>query len=766
MIDYITWSDTKGFWIRQTWDENKKMMGPAGKMVLFPLHRRLFSHVLSFDENGKFPYETVLFSATKKSAKTAISASVGAWYLEEAPPGTEIFVIANSKEHAEGLVMRDIQFHFQQRIQEGVYSANPRDENFIKINQFRIELVNGSFIQVLANSFKASAGSRHALTLWDELWGSCLIPSTLILKGDLTYVPAGELQVGDELIGFDEHKTGAYRSWKKSRVVATGRKSLPCRTIKLKNGKEFTATLNHKWLVRKKNHNSVDWIETQDLKPGYRLMKVVEEWESREDYDAGYIAGALDGEGSLSYEKNGGARLCFTQRKNIMWDEMDRLYDEAGVSAYDTGKKNPFKSAKDMIITKKAQIMKILGSTRPKRLLPKFDISKFGRMTAIDWTEVESVSEEHLEEIVALTTDTETYISEGYCSHNTTELDRRMWDEMTPIPTVNNSLRWISTYAGFENESELLWELYTRGVGKEEHPNGKGEPVPGLEDLPCWRMKNMFTYWTHDPTMPWQTEEYLESQMETERPAAFLRLHMNQWVTSHESFIPVEWFDEAAKAYAAPITLWDEHPFRYWPIVIGVDAGVKKDSTALVGVGFDSHRGKVGIAFHHIWTPTESEQVDLDATVEKKLLELYNKYKVVSIVYDPTHLMQTMLRLKTKGLPTKEFAQTGSGMIAASQLLYDLFKNKNIETYPDDLLRRHIQMAVAESGSRGFRIVKNKVSKRHHVDGAVALAMACHEAVSNGGVDISIPVVIRSPFADQSKLVDASQADIPFPLRT
>src|SRR5688500_13791183 len=127
MLNYIDWMDKKGFWIRQTWNDEKKMMGPAGKMTLFPLHRRIFKKILTFNEDGRLPYETVLYSATKESAKTALSASVGAWYLEEQPAGTEIFVIANTKESGEGLVMRDIQFHFQQRIEEGLYSANPRD---------------------------------------------------------------------------------------------------------------------------------------------------------------------------------------------------------------------------------------------------------------------------------------------------------------------------------------------------------------------------------------------------------------------------------------------------------------------------------------------------------------------------------------------------------------------------------------------------------------------------------------------------------------
>jgi phage terminase large subunit-like protein len=774
MINFLDWVDTKGFWTREIWNPETKAMGGAGKMRLEPHQRLILGYCLSFNEKGKVPHETVLYSATKKSGKTTIAAAVGAWYIEEARDGTEIYVIANSQEQAEGRVMRDIQFHFQKRIEEGIYSDDPRRPNYVKLTQYRIELRNGSFIQVLAQSFKSIAGARHSLTLWDELWGACLTPDTKILRDDLTWVRAGDLKIDDGIVAFDENKMkgNGYRNWKYGKVTSTGLRTLPCVDITLTNGRVITASLEHPFLLQKKRHNSVDWVAAQDIKPGYRLMRVLDTWETREDYDAGYIAAALDGEGHLVYDKNGGIRLGFTQRPNIMWGEMERLYEESGVSAYDTGKLIKlgydgrgvkYGTAKDMIITRKSEIMKILGSTRPKRLLQKFNVEKMGRQTAIEWVEVASIGEVREAEVVALATTTKTYVSDGYCSHNTSEFDRRVWDEMTPIPTVQNSLRFISTYAGFENESDLLWEMYIRGVGKEEHKDGRGVSIAELEGLPCWKSGTLFTYWTHEPSMPWQTDEYLDSQMESERPSSFLRLHMNQWVTSQEEFIPVEWWDNAAKAYGASIELWDDHPFRYWPVTIAVDAGIKRDSTALVAVGYDSHRGKVGVAFHRIWTPSSGDQIDLDVTVEKDLLYLYNKYKVVSIVYDPTHLMQTMLRLKGKGLPTKEFTQTIPNMTAASQLLYDLLKNKNLEAYPDETLRRHIQMAVAESNSRGFRIVKSRTSRRHQIDGAVALAMACHEVVQTGGVDISIPVVIRNPYKEDTQ---DEQRDIPFPLRT
>jgi phage terminase large subunit-like protein len=349
----------------------------------------------------------------------------------------------------------------------------------------------------------------------------------------------------------------------------------------------------------------------------------------------------------------------------------------------------------------------------------------------------------------------------------TSELSRRVWDEMTPIPTIPHSLRFIATYAGFENESDLLWEVYLQGVGKAEHEQGRGTPIENVHDLPIYENKRMFTYWDHEPRLPWQTDEYYEEQMGSLRPAAFLRLHLNQWVTSHEAFIPIEWYDEAAKLYEAPITLWIDHPMRYYPIYVAVDAGIKRDSTALVGVGYDAKRGKVGLAFHYIWTPTKDSQVDLDLTVESKLKELYNKYNIVSVVYDPTHLLQTMLRLKQLGIPTKEFPQNVNLMTGASQLLYDLFKNKHFEAYQDEEFRRHIQMAVAETNARGFRIVKSKVSRRHYIDAAIATAMAAYEAVNQGGVDISIPVIIASPFSDATAWgeKDEEMAALPFPLQ-
>ena len=52
-----------------------------------------------------------------------------------------------------------------------------------------------------------------------------------------------------------------------------------------------------------------------------------------------------------------------------------------------------------------------------------------------------------------------------------------LWKSLTPVPTRKNSIRFITTYAGFDSESELLMDLYKQVVSADEHPEGQGERI-------------------------------------------------------------------------------------------------------------------------------------------------------------------------------------------------------------------------------------------------------------------------------------------------
>ncbi len=64
------------------------------------------------------------------------------------------------------------------------------------------------------------------------------------------------------------------------------------------------------------------------------------------------------------------------------------------------------------------------------------------------------------------------------------------------------------------------------------------------------------------------------------------------------------------------------------------------------------------------------------------------------------------------------------------QVLFDLLNGKNLRIYPARDLRQQALNTVAIEGPRGFRIAKEKTSKK--IDAIVALAMACISAVEGG----------------------------------
>ena len=87
------------------------------------------------------------------------------------------------------------------------------------------------------------------------------------------------------------------------------------------------------------------------------------------------------------------------------------------------------------------------------------------------------------------------------------ERNRRLWDELCPVPTRKNSIRFVSTYAGYSGESALLEDLYGQ-VFKENGELREGVTMPLGEDLPCYAIGDLFMYWDHQAKMFWQTEEW------------------------------------------------------------------------------------------------------------------------------------------------------------------------------------------------------------------------------------------------------------------
>ncbi len=312
----------------------------------------------------------------------------------------------------------------------------------------------------------------------------------------------------------------------------------------------------------------------------------------------------------------------------------------------------------------------------------------------------------------------------------TSESSRRLWEELTPVPTRRNSIRFITTYAGWEGESQLLWNLYRQGVGKDEHPEGQGNRLH--PDLPIYanREARLFVYWDHEARMPWQTPGYYASQRRSLRPGTYLRLHENRWATSESTFITPELWNPCVDSSLAPLL-----PSKAHALFVGVDAGTKHDNAAVVAVRREGDH--VILVSHRIWRPTRAEPLNIEETVERHLRELHDRYAVHEILVDPWQMHRSIMTLRAAGLRIREYPQTTEGTTRMGQAIFDLLTGRNLRLYPSEELRAQALSTVAVEGMRGWRIAKEKAGRK--IDAIVALAMACVAALEKPPINPDLP---------------------------
>jgi phage terminase large subunit-like protein len=119
--------------------------------------------------------------------------------------------------------------------------------------------------------------------------------------------------------------------------------------------------------------------------------------------------------------------------------------------------------------------------------------------------------------------------------------------------------------------------------------------------------------------------------------------------------------------------------------------------------------------------------MDLERTIEEYVLQLNERFRVVEVLCDPYQLHRSITTLQGKGVKIREFPQTSGNTTLMGQTLFDLLNGRNLRLYPAADMREHALNTVAVESPRGWRIAKEKSSKK--IDAIVALAMACVAAV-------------------------------------
>lgn len=306
--------------------------------------------------------------------------------------------------------------------------------------------------------------------------GDCISPDTRVLTASLEWVAAGGLRVGDKLLGFDEESQpdsfGRRRgrrftecSVEKATIVKR-----PCYQLEFADGTKVVSSSGHRWLVSSTVQGSLgsqQWERTEDLRVGptrqTKVIKPLEVWDTDTSWDAGYLAGAFDGEGNLeNYQSTGRSesthtRVNFSQTDNAMLYQVQRSLKELGFEPTNylqqrhSQKRVDGTARKDITrisIGTRAQFLKFMGSVRPLRLLEKMD----GDYGVIPGDAVELVSKTFIgdHDVVMLDTSSRTYFANGLASHNCAIADalhgHQLWNAENGIAIPLNDQAAVNNY--------------------------------------------------------------------------------------------------------------------------------------------------------------------------------------------------------------------------------------------------------------------------------------------------------------------------------
>jgi phage terminase large subunit-like protein len=233
-----------------------------------------------------------------------------------------------------------------------------------------------------------------------------------------------------------------------------------------------------------------------------------------------------------------------------------------------------------------------------------------------------------------------------------------------------------------------------------------------VDDREAWRIAN--------PAIAagFLRESALETDLGITPEGHFRVFRLGQWVDGVDSWLGPNGrsiWDSLARPYdfAAGAATW-----------VGVDVGIKRDSTAVVAVQRDED-GKFH-ALGRFWVPSFDIPVDVTDVMEH-LREICRAYDVQAISYDPRFFDVPAKMLADEGLPLVEIPQSVERMTAVCGSAFELIKGGGIHHDGDPLLATHVLNAVPRFNERGFTLQKSK--SRGRIDGAIALALAVDRAL-------------------------------------
>jgi phage terminase large subunit-like protein len=284
--------------------------------------------------------------------------------------------------------------------------------------------------------------------------------------------------------------------------------------------------------------------------------------------------------------------------------------------------------------------------------------------------------------------------------------------------------------AGGKRSQSLVMGLGTPGLDRENALFHVRELVRGGADLPGFRFKeysadpgcevNDREQWRKaNPAMVegFLNERALVTSLGLSPEAHFRIFRLGQWVDGTDSWLGSDGYNVwDGLRDPLPLVVGD-------PTWVGVDIGLKRDSSAVVAVQFRED-GRLH-ASCRLWVPTKAEPVDV-TDIMQHLRDLRDRYKVGAISFDPRLFDVPAKFLYDEGLPMVEIPQSPERMTPIIGDLYELIREGKISHDGDTAFTQQVLNAIPRFTDRGFTLQKAK--SRGRIDGVIALSLAVDRA--------------------------------------
>ena len=260
--------------------------------------------------------------------------------------------------------------------------------------------------------------------------GYCFSPDTRVLTSDLRWVPAGNIEAGDELWAFEETASDPLigRTIKRATVVASFPSVKDCVEVTIDTGESFVCSADHPWLSAKSFSPGAgklglhNWTKAADLMNSPELVRPFIPWESDRSYDAGWLAGIFDGEGwTINRGIRGGRTngIGITQVLGPIEEKIEILARKYGDWNRRVISRDGLQKRADLTTRGGfSQAASFIGTIRAERLIANFEMTG-GHIQKKHPARVVSVVSVGEREVQSIQTSEGTYFAEGFAVHNT-----------------------------------------------------------------------------------------------------------------------------------------------------------------------------------------------------------------------------------------------------------------------------------------------------------------------------------------------------------